>query len=60
MGEGGMKFGGWGGGDYIPIATTVATRMTSALRWTAMRAISEFHLLVRTDSQDSVQRPQPF
>ena len=29
-----------GEGDYIPIATdTVTTRMTSALRWAAMRAI---------------------
>ena len=29
-----------GEGDYIPIATlSVTTRMTSALRWEAMRAI---------------------
>ena len=31
-----------GEGDYIPIAT-VTTRMTSALRWAAMRAILMFH-----------------
>ena len=31
-------------GDYIPIATLpVTTRMTSALRWAAMRAILMFH-----------------
>ena len=29
-------------GDYIPIATVTA-RMTSALRWAAMRAILMFH-----------------
>ena len=33
-----------GEGDYIPIATlSVTTRMTSALRWAAMRAILMFH-----------------
>ena len=31
-----------GEGNYIPIAT-VTTRMTSALRWPAMRAILTFH-----------------
>ena len=32
-------------GDYIPIATqnTVTTGMTSAVRWTAIRAILMFH-----------------
>ena len=35
--EGGME---GGGGDYIPIVTT---RMTSALRWAAVRAILMFH-----------------
>ena len=38
---------GYGGGrgkvDYIPIANTVTTRMTPALRWAAMRAVSMFH-----------------
>ena len=38
----GEKGGGGGGrevegeGDYIPIADTVTTRMTSALRWAAI------------------------
>ena len=33
-----------GEGDYIHIATdTVTTRMTSALRWAATRAILMFH-----------------
>ena len=33
-----------GEGDYILIATlAVTTRMTSALRWAAMRAILMFH-----------------
>ena len=32
-----------GEGDHIPIAYTVSTRMTSALRWVAMRAILMFH-----------------
>ena len=43
-----IRDGGGGGGmevgaevDYIPIAT-VTTRMTSALRWAAMRAILRF------------------
>ena len=31
-----------GEGDYIPIAT-VTTRMTPALKWTAMKAILMFH-----------------
>ena len=33
-------------GDYIPIAT-VTTRMTSALRWAAMRAILMFQMVCR-------------
>ena len=32
-----------GKGDCIPISTLSATRMTSALRWAAMRAILMFH-----------------
>ena len=35
--------GGGGGGDNIPIRYTVTTRMISALRWVAMRAILMFH-----------------
>ena len=35
--------GGGGGGDYIPIAYTVTTRLTCALRWATMRAILMFH-----------------
>ena len=31
-----------GEGDYIPIGTLSQTRMTSALRWAAMRAILMF------------------
>ena len=49
--------GGGGGADYIPIATlTVTTRMTSALKRAAMRAIVMFrncegqsHKTVSTD-----------
>ena len=37
----GMEVGGEG--DYIPYRYTVTTRMTSALRWAAMRAILTFH-----------------
>jgi len=29
--------------DYIPNRYTVTTRMTPALRWTAMRAVLMFH-----------------
>ena len=39
-----MEVGGDGEGDYIPIATmSITTRMISALRWAAMRAILMFH-----------------
>ena len=41
-GEKGGGHRGGGEGDYIHIAT-VTTRMTSALRWAAMRAILLFH-----------------
>ena len=44
MGEGGMEV--VEEGEYIPIDTyryTVTTRMTSALRWAAMRAVLMFH-----------------
>ena len=34
--------------------------MTPALRWAVMRAILLFHLLLGTNSQDSVHRPQFF
>ena len=36
----------------------VTTRMTSALRWAAMRAILMFHNCDGQKSQDSVCRPQ--
>ena len=40
-GEGGMEVGG---GEIIYLSLyTVTTRMTSALRWAAMRAILRFH-----------------
>ena len=42
MGGGGMKVGGKGGRLYT-YRYTVTTRMTSALRWAAMRAILMFH-----------------
>ena len=32
-----------GEGDYITYRYTVTTRMTSALRWAAIRAILMFH-----------------
>ena len=47
-----IRDGGGGGGEnvdvgeegyYISIAYTVTTRMTSALKWAAMRAILMFH-----------------
>ena len=40
LGEGRMWYGVGEEGDYIPI--TVTTRMTSALRWAAMKAILMF------------------
>ena len=46
-GEGGMEVGGEGGREgEVRLYThryTVTTRMTSALRWAAMRAILMFH-----------------
>ena len=50
-GEWGMEVGGEG--DYIPIATL--TRMTSALRWAAMRAI----LMFWSEVMDKVTRQCP-
>ena len=53
--------GGGGGmevveeGDDIPIAYTVTTRMTSALRWAAMRAI----LMFQQEVMDKVTRQLP-
>ena len=52
-GGGGTEVGGEG--DYIPIFYTVTTRMTSALRWAAMRAIFNVSLIVR----DKVTRQCP-
>ena len=54
----GRGYGGGGGGegDYIyTYRYTVTTRMTSALRWEAMRVILMFHIC---EGQDSVHRPQ--
>ena len=42
-------------GDYIPIGYTVTSRMTPALRRTAMRAILMFHSIAR----DKVTRQCP-
>ena len=38
-----MEVGGGGGGRLYTYRYTVTTRMTSALRWAAMRAILMFH-----------------
>ena len=43
-----------GEGDYTPIANTVTTRMSSALKWAAMRAVvhnceRQSHKTVSTD-----------
>ena len=42
-GERGYVGGGGGGGGLYTYRYTVPTRMTSALRWAAMRAILIFH-----------------
>ena len=42
-GEGGMEVGGGGRGRLYTDHDNVTTRMTSALRWAAMRAILMFH-----------------
>ena len=42
-GEGGMGVGEEGEGRLYTYRYIVTTRMTSALRWTAMRAILMFH-----------------
>ena len=42
-GEGGKGYGGGGRGRLYTYRYTVTTRMTSALRWTTMRAILMFH-----------------
>ena len=44
-GEGGMEVGGEGD-HIITYCYTVTTRMTSALRWAAMRAVLMFHMNV--------------
>ena len=43
--QGGMGYGGWGGGGkrLYTYRYTVTTRMTPALRWAAMRAILMFY-----------------
>ena len=51
---------GGGRGRLYTYRDTVTTRMTSALRWAAMRAILMFHQLRGAKSQDSVHKPQPF
>ena len=38
-----MEVGEEGDGGYIPMANTVTTKMTPALRWAGMRAILMFH-----------------
>ena len=43
VGEGYGGVGGGGGGRLYTYRYTVTTRMTSALRWAAMRAILMFH-----------------
>ena len=43
VGEGGVEVGGGGRGRLYTYCYTVTTRMTSALRWAAMRAILMFH-----------------
>ena len=51
--------GGEGRGRLYTYRYTVTSRMTSALRWAAMRAVLKFHNLLRgTKSRDSVHRPQ--
>ena len=55
--RGGREYGGGGRGDIIPIAIPIATRMTPALRWAMMRAISTFRKLWGTKSQDSAHEP---
>ena len=47
-----------GRGRVYTYRYTVTTRMTSALRWAAMRAVLMFHKLRGTKSQDSVHRLQ--
>ena len=42
-GEGVRRLGGVGRGRLYTYRYTVTTRMTPALRWTAMRAILMFH-----------------
>ena len=51
---GGVWWGGYGGG-YIPMAYTVTTRMTPALRWAAMRTVFNVSLIVK----DKVTRQCP-
>ena len=48
--------GGGGGGGLYTYRYTVTTRMTSALRWAAMRAILMFHNLI---VRDKVTRQYP-
>ena len=52
--KGGRGYGGGGRGRLYTYRCTVTTRMTSALRWAAMRAILMFH---NCEGQ-SVHRPQ--
>ena len=54
MGGGGRGYGGVGRGRVYTYRYTVTTRMTSALRWAAMRAILMF-IIVR----DKVTRQCP-
>ena len=55
--KGGRGYGGGGRGRlYTYRYATVATRLTSALRWAAMRAISMFHNCHRTSSVQTLQK----
>ena len=51
-GGGGTGYGGGGGGRLYTYRYTVITRMTSALRWVAMRAI----LMFQSEVMDNVTR----
>ena len=57
--KGGRGYGGGGRGRLHTYHYTVTTRMTSALRWAAMRAILIFHDC-EGQSHKTVHRPQPF
>ena len=53
-----MEMGEEGDYNYTYRYAAVTTRMTSALRWAAKRAIFMFHNCEGQSHKDSVQRPQ--